>query len=227
MTATVVIEQITGPAPGTYHPRDSNAVAQGSGTRYMTSDQYDSSLTNYPIPIPKNYQGISGSYWVTHLLKCTVLPDTYLKDLKYYQTWNVDPVTDWSLGNPGSSLDPGLYIGISSSTVAEAKTGGSQGFPSGLYVQATGTEGVFGDLIKDSHTYYSTTCASPVSGGMIPINTFSDIDNAYIVHSGNFVTSADSTPKRSYAIVTQVLVGSGATPGNKADKTATFTYTEA
>ena len=97
MAATVIIEQVTGAAPGAFHARDSNDVADKSGTRYMTSDQYDSSLTTYPIPIPTAANGISGSYWVTHCLNKTVAPDTYIKDVKYYQTWTNSPCADWNL----------------------------------------------------------------------------------------------------------------------------------
>jgi len=221
MVAVTRIEQITGPAPGTYHPRDSNPVAQHSGTRYMTSDQYDSALTNYPIPIPTNDGGVSGSYWVTHCLNVTTAPDTYIKNLRYYQTWNTSSKEDWSLGT-SSSWNPGLYIGISSSTIADARKY-TQGFPTSQYVQATGVEGVYGNLISGNHTYYAN-CANPASGGMVLIDNFNSLSNAYMVQSGQVV---GNTTGRSYCIVTQVLVGSGATAGNKDDKTATFVYTEA
>ena len=229
MSATIVIEQWTGAAPGTPHTRDANAVASKSGTRYMTSDQYDSSLTTYPIPIPTTANGLSGSYWVTHCLNCTVAPDTYIKNVKYYQTWTADPNTDWSLAGGSwtrsGKIGPGLYIGISSSTVADAKLL-TQWFASGNYDEADGTEGTFGYVIStatNGHAHY-LGCSSPASGGMVSIAHFSDLDNAYMVQSGQALGAATG---RTYCIVTQVLVGSGATAGNKADKTATFSYTEA
>jgi len=231
MTATVVIEQVTGAAPGGFHTRDSNAVASKSGTRYMTSDQYDSSLTTYPIPIPTNADGISGSYWVTHCLNCTVAPDTYIKNVKYYQTWTTSPLIDWHLGSGAKdgNIRPGLWIGISSDSIANAKVL-TQGFPSGNYVQATGTEGTFGYYITghaalgaNNMEFYSG-CSAPLSGGMVPIDHFDSLSNAYVVQSGQALGAATG---RTYCIITQVVVGSGAVAGNKADKTATFSYTEA
>ena len=207
----------------------------------MTSDQYDSSLTTYPIPIPTAANGISGSYWVTHCLNKTVAPDTYIKDVKYYQTWTSSPCADWSLsgsGWAGTKLKPGLYIGISSATVAAAKTlttACGEGFPSSNYQIAAGVEGVYGYPIStatNGHAYY-LGCASPASGGMVSIAHFSDLTNAFIVHSGQVKnnpgggTASGNTTGRSRCIVTQVLIGSGATAGNKSDRTSVFSYTEA
>lgn len=235
MTATVQIEIIYGAAPGTYSARDDNAVADGLGTRYMAYDDgSDSSITTYPIPIPTNGNGISGSYWVTHCLNVTVAPDTYIKDVKYYQTWSTDPNTDWSLagaGWAGTGIGPGLYIGASSQTIVAAQntTSGSQGFPSGSYEQAAGTQGTCGNWISSAtngHDYY-IGCANPASGGMVSITHFTSA-NPYIVQSGNvYHNGSSNSVGRTRCIVTQVLVGSGATAGNKDDKTATFSYTEA
>ena len=222
MTATVVIEQITGSSPGTYHVRDSNPTASHSGTRYMTSDQYDSALNTYPIPVPTNNNGVSGSYWVTHLLHITQAPDNYIKNVRYYiSDWSNSSWQDWSLGT-SSKMHPGLYIGISSSSISNAKTF-TQGFPSSQYVQATGVEGSFGYFISSNHTYYHGI-AGAISGGMTLVDDFDSLDNAYMVHSGQVVGNSTGY---SNCIVTQVLVGSGATAGNKTDKTATFVYTEA
>ena len=197
----------------------------------MTSDQYDSSLTTYPIPIPTLHNGLSGSYWTTHCLNATVAPDTYIKHVKYYQTWTDNPCADLDLSGAAwaaAKLKPGLYIGISSQTIVAARNtaSGSQGIISGQYVQATGTEGVCGNIISGTSGYawYSGTQATRASGGMVSIANFDTLANAYVVQSGNMVGAATG---RSYCIVTQVLVGSGATAGNKSDKTATFSYTEA
>jgi hypothetical protein len=171
--------------------------------------------------------GASGSYWVTHCLNVTVAPDTYIKDIRYYQTWTSDPDTDWSLSN-GVTGDPapGLYIGISAnaSTIAEARIF-SQGFPSGSYEQANGVEGTAGYLISSTtngHDYYADPSA--ISGGMVQINHFDNLSNAYMVQSGQ---ALGATTGRTNCIVTQVVVGSGATAGEKADKTATWVYSEA
>ena len=223
MAATVQIEQITGASPGTYTYKDNSGIAK-SGTRYMTSDQWDGSLTSYPIPIPTKYNGYSGSYWVTHCINVVSAPSTYIKDLRYYQTWSTSPKVDWSLGD-SNACSPDVYIGISSSTISDARTK-TNGFPSSQYQQATGVEGAFGYLISSAthgHSYY-INAANPVSGGMVSITNFNSPDNAYMVQAGNVVGASTG---RSYCIVTQVIVGSGATQGEKADKTATFVYSEA
>jgi len=236
MVATVVVELVYGGAGGTYSARDTGTVVAGGGVRYMTYDNgSDSSITTYPIPIPTAANGLSGSYWVTNLISVTVTPSTYIKNLKYYQTWTSSPCADWDLsgaGWAGEKLKPGLYIGISGATVAEARAlaSGGMGFPSSSYAQATGVEGVYGNIISGTsgHPYYSGGAwKTPVyaSGGMVSIANFDSLSNAYIVQSGSVVDNPDTG--RSWCIVTQVLVGSGATAGNKTDKTATWSYTEA
>jgi len=240
IVATVQIEILYGTSPGTFSARDTDVVANGGGTRYMTYDDgSDSSITTYPIPIPTATNGASGSYWVTHCLNCTVAPDTYIKNVKYYQTWTSSPCADWDLsgaGWAGTGIKPGLYIGISSQTIVAARNyiSGGQGFPSSNYIQAGGGQGVYGYLISGyarsgwngAHLYYSgaNRDGAPASGGMVSILNFNNLSNAYIVQSGNMVGAATG---RSHCIVTQCLVGSGATAGNKTDKTATFSYTEA
>jgi hypothetical protein len=232
MVATVQVEQITGAAPGTFTRKDNSGVAK-SGTRYMTSDQSDGSLTTYPIPIPTAGQGASGSYWVTHCLNVTVAPDTYIKDVKYYQTWSTDPNTDWALstGVTGTPA-PGLYIGVSSASIANCKVF-SQGFPSSSYDVADGTEGTCGNILSGNHDWYSNVNTTAHSGGMVPIEHFDTLANAIMVHSGQ-VTHAHGggSPSansfgRTYCILTQVVVGSGATAGEADDKTATWVYSEA
>lgn len=210
MAATVQIEQITGTAGSeTYTYKDTT-----SGTRYYTSDDATIGSTNNPIPIPTNDAGKSGSYWVTHCVNVTGAPTTYIKNLRYYQTWSTSPQSDWTLGTGGD-----LVIGVSSASIADARTF-TQGFTSGSYDQATGNEGVNGDLISGSHTYYAN---GSLSGGATTITDFDSTDNAYMVQSGQVVGASTG---RSYCIVTQVIVASGATQGEKADKTATFVFSE-
>jgi len=240
MVATVKIVQLTGTAGSESYHVKTNTGGEVSSTRYMTSDQWDGSLDTYPIPIPTTDSGISGSYWVTHCLQCTVAPSTYCKNVKYYQTWTNSPKADWALGSSSTAnkIQPGLYIGVSSNSVAACRNylSGSQGFPTGSYVQATGVEETFGYYISGfnvagangAHTYYSgaNRDGTPLSGGMVSISNFDSQANAICVQSGSFVTDGSVLPKYSYCIVTQVLVGSGATQGEKTDKTATFVYTE-
>ena len=214
MPATVIIEELTGGTdgnPGSYTQKDTS-----NKSRYYTADDASSDATTNPIPIPTNYQGYSGSFWKTHLIHVTVAPSTYIKNLRYYQTWTANPHDDWSLGYHGD-----VVIGISSSTVADARVY-TQGFPSSQYDVATGVVGVCGDFISGNHTYYQS-CANPLSGGATSIADFNSLSNAYMVQSGQVV---GATTGRSYCIVTQVIVGSGATQGVKSDRTATFVYDE-
>ena len=216
MAATVQVEQITSTAGSeTFTYKDTT-----SGTRYYTSDSAVKDATTNPIPVPTVNDGYSGSYWVTHCVNVTAAPTTYIKNLRYYQTWSDSPYVDWTLGTNGD-----LVIGISSNTVSDAQTF-TQGFTSGSYDQATGTAGTFGNWISGStatsHSYYSGLSA-PLSGGATTIANFDSTDNAYMVQSGQVVGAATG---RSFCIVTQVLVGSGATQGEKSDKVATFVFSE-
>ncbi len=219
------MEQITGATPGTFTYKDNSGTAK-SGTRYQTSDQVDGSLTTYPIPIPTVDLGFSGSYWTTHCINVTAAPSTYIKNLKYYQTWTNSSRVDWTLGS-SQATPAGLYIAVSASTVASCQTL-TQGFPSSMYKQATGTESVAGTLISAATTGYTffsgTSVGQPrLSGGMCLIDNFNSQTNALMVQSGQVV---GATTGRSYCIATQVIVGSGATQGEKSDKTATFVYSE-
>ena len=209
MVATVSIKEITGSAGSpTYTLKDDSS----NPSRYYTADLADSASTSYPIPIPT--AGTNRSYWKSHCLDITSGPDTYIKNVRYYQTWTTDPNTDWALGTNGD-----LIVGVSSSSVDDCRTL-SQGCPPASYEQATGTPGSTGDALESSHTYYAGT-----SGKYKSITYFSSQSSALMVQSGQ-VVGASGTGK-SYIVVTQVLVGPGATQGLKSDKTATFVYDEA
>jgi len=208
MVATVVIKEVTGPeASPTYTLKD-----ESNPSRYYTADLADSDSTAYPIPIPDS--GINRSFWKSHCLDITSGPDTYIKNVRYYQTWTTSPNADWSLGTGGD-----LIVGVSSSTVEDCRTL-SQGCPISNYDQATGTVGQTGDPIETTHSYYSTTAGKKMS-----ITNFDSLDNALMVQSGQVVGAGETG--KSYLVVTQVLVGPGATQGLKPDRTATFVYDEA
>ena len=214
MAATVQIEEITGTAGSeTYTVKNTSKFS-----RYFTEDTHASSQTTNPIPIPTNNGGVSGSYWKTHCINVTVAPSTYIKNLRYYINWAAHPssTSEWDLGYKGDHV-----IGISSATIADARIY-TQGFPTSQYDQATGVVGVYGDFISGNHSYYSAI-ATALSGGATSNYDFTTQGNAYMVQSGQVV---GATTGRSYCIVTQVLVASGATQGEKADKTATFVYDE-
>jgi len=211
MAATVQIEQATGASP------DYTVKSTTAKTRYYTADSSASGATTNPIPIPTENAGISGSFWVSHCINVTVAPTAYIKDLRWYLTMTSSNMNDdWLLGGSGD-----LMVGVSSASVSDAKTL-SQGCPNASYDQATGTTGSFGDYISSNHTYYSA-CASALSGGATSTKDYDSLANALMVQSGQVVAAATG---RSDFLVTQVLVGSGATQGDKDDKTATFVYSE-
>ena len=211
MVATVEIKEITGPeASPTYTLKDDSAHP----SRYYTADIADSDSTDYPIPIPTTSGSINRSYWKSHCLDITSGPSTYIKNVRYYQTWTSSPHDDWNLGAGGD-----LIVGVSSSSVSDCRTK-SQGCPQSQYDQATGTQGTTGDPIETHHAYYKN-CA----GKKMSITNFSSQSSALMVQSGQVVGAGETG--KSYIVVTQVLVGSGATPGTKPDRTATFVYDEA
>lgn len=208
MVATVEIKEITGPEGSpVYTLKDTSHPS-----RYYTADLPDEDSTAYPIPIPDT--GTNRSFWKSHCLDITVGPDTYIRNVRYYQTWNVDPHTDWSLGTDGD-----LIVGVSSTSVDDCRVL-SQGCPQEDYDQATGTVGLTGDPIETTHAYYSNTAAKFKS-----ITNFSSQSSALMVQSGQVVGAGETG--KSYIVVTQVIVGPGATQGIKPDKTATFVYDEA
>jgi len=217
MAAIVIVEEMTGPtASPIFTFKDTT-----TGSRYYTADESGSSLTTYPIPIPTNDGGVSGSYWKTHLINVTSAPSQWIKNIRYYQTWSSSPKADWNLGS-SNTWPAGLYIGVSSATLEDCKSL-TQGFHSGSYARASGTQGTCGYLISGNHSYYANI-ATAMSGGWCPIDAFDSVSNAYMVYSGTAIYAP--TTSRCYCIVTQVLVGSGATQGEKADRTATYVYSE-
>jgi hypothetical protein len=217
MAATVQIEQITGPniAGATY-----TVKSLATRTRYYTADDSGASNTTNPIPIPTTDSGFSGSYWVTHCINATSPATQYIKNVRWYITYTSSNIgEDWNLGNKGD-----LYIGISGGTIAEARAS-TQGFPSSAYDQGDGVAGSFGYFISSTsngHTYYRSV-GGALSGGCTSTADFNSLSNAYWVQSGNIQGTSGG---RSYCIVTQVWVGSGAVQGDKPDKTATWVYTE-
>jgi len=208
MVATVTIKEITGPSGSQSYTLKNTSIV----SRYYTADVADSGSTAYPIPVPTT--GTRPSYWKSVCLDCTSGPDTYIKNVRYYQTWNTSPNSDWSLGTSGD-----LVVGVSSSSVGDCRVL-TQGCPQDKYTQAIGNQGTSGNLIEADHWYYSN-CAGKKSS----ITNFDSLANALMVVSGQWL--GQNATGKSYIVVTQVIVGSGATQGLKASKTATFVYDEA
>jgi len=217
MAATVQIEQVTGAAGSrTYTVKDT-----GTRLRYYTADESGAALTTNPIPIPTVNDGLSGSYWATTCVNVTAGPTSYIKNLRWYVTMaSANMGLDWDLGTNGD-----MVIGISSPTVASGRTY-TQGFSSNQYDQSDGTVGSWGYFISGptGHTFYSVSCSNALSGGATSTGEFNSLANAYMVQSGQVMGSGATG--RSYFIVTQIVVGSGAVQGDKPDKTATYVYSE-
>lgn len=218
MAASVQVEEVTG-AFGSEHFEVKNAT--GDTSRYYTTDSYSSDATTNPIPIPNDTdQGVSGSYWKTHLLNVTSTPSEYIENIRYYVSWTSHPSSQWSLGYGGDHI-----IGVSSSTADDCRIH-SQGFPSSQYDQAEGAEGEFGYFMSGGtgpHSYYDGC----TNGHYKSTWAFSSQGGALMVQSGMAIdaTSGDTTG-RTWCIATQVLVASGAVQESKTPVTATFVYDE-
>jgi len=208
MPATVYIKEVTGSESSpTLTLKDTS-----NPSRYYTADRPESNLTDYPIPIPDS--GTNRSFWKSHCLDVTSGPSTHIKDIKYYQTWDSSPHDDWELGTGGD-----LIVGVSSNSESDWRTK-TQGCPFSEYDQATGTEGTTGDPLETTHSYYSST-----PGKYTSITHFSSQSSALMVQAGVAFSSGETG--QSNLVVTQLIVGPGATPGLKDLKTATFVYDEA
>lgn len=217
MVATVQIEEVTGDAGSkVYTVKSTNEGVDSS--RYYTSDASGAALTTNPIPIPNDTGGgVSGSYWKTHCLNVTSAPDVRIENIRFYVGWTSHPSSQWTLGYGGDHV-----IGVSSSTIADCRIY-SQGFSGDLYDQATGTEGTCGDFISGAGSVNHTFYAACTDGHTESLWAFSSQAGALLVQSGQAI---GATTGRLYHIVTQVLVASGATQGEKADVTATWVYDE-
>jgi hypothetical protein len=217
MVAGVRIEEITGDAGSpTITTKSTNEGVDSS--RYYTSDASGAALTTNPIPIPNDTGGgVSGSYWKTHRLYVYDAPSVRIENVRFYVGWTSHPSSQWALGYGGDHI-----IGVSSSTITDCRLY-SQGFFGNSYDQATGTEGTCGDFISGAgsvnHTYY----AACTNGHTESLWAFSSQTGALMVQSGQAI-GAGTGPL--YYIVTQVLVASGATQGEKDDVTATWVYDE-
>lgn len=221
MTAIVVVNEITGTeAVQVYTVKDDGA----NNSRYYTADDKESSLTTNPIPIPNDVDaGLSGSYWKTHCLNVTLAPTTYIENVRFYIGWDTTPVTQWTLGTNGDHI-----ICISSVSVADAQVY-TNGMASSQYDQADGTEGTCGYFLSGNtdraydHTFYSGC----TNGHYVSSWNFSSQATSMMVYSGQINHNGSSNSVgHSWCVVTQVLVGSGATQGAKTDVTATWVYDE-
>lgn len=194
MPATVVVQEVTGPAGNKTYTTITNRV------RLFTADQatdQGSPQLSYPIPIPDS--GFNYSYW-KHI--CLYVTGTFTKvdNIRHYS----DGAIGWSLGT-GGELRRGN------------RDSGDIGVPLDTdYAQATGTPGVSGDPIEDAtngHPYYKTQ-TTPV------VNVANDTSSNPALVDSTGLTSAG----RSKAIVLQVKVASNASSGVQPAETMTWKY---
>lgn len=175
-------------------------ITQG---RYCTTDAYNPGDT-YPCVVPS--AGFNYSYWKHH---CLAISGTYtsVSNIRWYTSGSV--ASNWALGTGGR-----LLVGI-----RDTPTLGN-GCPAGDYDQATGTAGTSGDYMKDStngHAYYKGQTADPADA-----DTFTSASPLEV----DLNTYGPSATENSYYVVTQVMIASDATQGDKPNETFTFRYDE-
>lgn len=187
--------------------KEYNGVVPGVATtitqgRYCTMDSYNPGLSN-PCVVPTS--DLNYSYWKTHNIAFSG-DFTQISNIRWYTSGSI--ATSWALGTDGY-----LAVGI--------KSTGDNGCPIASYVIATGVQGTSGYFMDDAtngHTYYK----SGSSNHAVPADA-DDYTSAstLLIDSGPY-TSADA----SKCVVTQVVIDTNATQGDKANETMTFRYDE-
>jgi len=184
MTATVKIVEANGLTP---------TFTEVTSSRYCTTDSYAPGTLN-PIPIP-SAGSFNRSYWKSH---CLDLSGTYtdISNIRFF----TDGSINWTLGTSG-----GVYVATKSS--------GDSGLPQANYTQATGTEGVSGDDMMSSITYYS-------GGTKQLVSNYTDL-NPLLIDSTHY-----SGAVKTKFVVTQVWVDDDATHGAQPAEQYTFMWDE-
>jgi hypothetical protein len=171
--------------------------------RYCTRDAYNPG-DNDPCVVPTS--NLNRSYWKSHRIAWTGI-GTKISQVRWYTSGNV--AKNWATGTNG-----GLFVCIKSA-------GTSMGCPTGNYDQATGTPGETGDNVDDvtvGHAYYK----SGTSNHNVPVNA-----DTYVSATPLLVDDTEyTTNTHSYHVVTQVVLGTDATQGDKPSETFTFRYNE-
>jgi len=174
-------------------------ITQG---RYCTMDSYNPGLSN-PCVVPAT--GLNYSYWKTHNIAFSG-DFTQISNIRWYTSGAVR--TNWALGTDG-----GLFVGV--------KSTGDNGMPTGSYDQADGVLGTSGydmDDVTNGHTYYK----SGTSNHAVPANADTYVaGSTLLVDSGPYTTAGSSK-----CVVTQVIIDTDATQGDKANETISWRYDE-
>lgn len=167
MTATVIIERLTGAGP-------SRTDLAGGNTRANAADAHTTGDTASPIEIPSGSPNYS--YWVSTQLNATVAPDNLLDNIEWFTDSSnsygtgitnlvgVAASYTQATGTPavtGTELLVGVYSGLSPSPPEDAfaETTGS---PLTVAGNTTGT-GAFGSIVV-----YQVVVASSASAGTKP-----------------------------------------------------------
>jgi len=169
--------------------------------RYCTTDAADPG-NSYPLVIPSS--GFYFSYWKHHRM---AFSGTYtqLSNFRFYTGGTIK--TDWSLGTGGM-----IIVGRRDSS--------PHGCPAGSYSQATGTQGQFGNYLKDAdvgHPYYKGQTIDPIDADSCTSGSPLVFDNS--VYGPN-ATGA------TFSVVHQAKVADDATQGAKGNQLYTVKYDE-
>jgi hypothetical protein len=191
----------------TVNVKEYNGVAPGTDTvitqgRYAAMDSYNPGLSN-PCVVPS--ADLNYSYWKTHNVAFSG-DFTQISNIRWYTSGNVK--TSWALGTDG-----GLFVAV--------KSTGDNGCPIASYAQAVGVQGTSGypiDDVTNGHSYYKS--GSP--NHAVPVNADTYVSaSTLLVDSGPYTTAASSK-----CVVTQVVIDTDATQGDKASESCTFRYDE-
>ncbi len=167
--------------------------------RYCTTDAYNPGDT-YPCVVPA--ASLNYSYWKSHRIAWTGI-GTQISNIKWYGPGNI--ASTWGLGTLGF-----LSVGIRDS--------GDNGCPTANYQQAVGTAGTTGTKIKVAtvgHAYYLGQTADPADADDYTSGAALLVDST--VHTTNTA---------SKHVVTQAVIDTDATQGDKSNVTLTFQYDE-
>ena len=180
-------------------PGVATVITQG---RYAAMDSYNPGLSN-PCVVPS--ADLNYSYWKTHNVAFSG-DFTQISNIRWYTSGNVKK--NWALGTDG-----GLFVAV--------KSTGDNGCPIASYDQAAGVQGTSGypiDDVTNGHDYYK----SGSSNHAVPVNADTYVSaSTLLVDSGPYTTAASCK-----CVVTQVVIGTDATQGDKASESLTFRYDE-
>jgi len=175
--------------------------------RYATVDAYLPGDSN-PCVVPTS--GNNYSYWKNHRIAWTGI-GTKISNIRWYTSGHI--ATNWT---PGASC--GLFV-------AQKANGASvgHGCPTASYQAAGGSVGETGYAIyaataSGGHVYYNPTSSQPTP----PVNadTFTSLA-PLLVDPREYTTDT-----HSFHVVSQVMLGTDATQGDKPNETLTFRYDE-